>query len=150
MMKTKENQKKLRNEIPEPTIPGSLDSIKQRAIFPIGKREYQSILVDYCVYYFTYKKLYEEIEQEKLLKGKVKLQIAINPSKYKFTKHFPKHSDILNECIAKYPYESLRIFKAVIENQIKPNSDKILMSFIYDIKKDRAFLNINILMILIN
>lgn len=140
MVEPKEEKEELKNEIPEPTIPGSLDSIKQRAIFPIGKRGYQSILVDYCIYYFTSNKLYEKIEQEKLLKGKVKLQIAINPSKYEFIKHFPNHSDILNECIAKYPYESLRIFKAVIENQIEPNSDKILVSFIYDIKKDRAFL----------
>ncbi|MBA7603914.1 hypothetical protein ES703_11032 [subsurface metagenome] len=135
-----QEQKKLDSKNPKPTIPGSLDSIKQRAIFPIKKRGYQSILVDFFAYYFKYKKLYQKIEQEKLLKGKVKLQIPINPSKYEFTKHFPEHSDILNECIAKYPYESLRIFKAVIENQIYPNSDKILVSFIYDIKKDKSFL----------
>jgi len=140
MEETKQDKEKLDDKIPKPTIPGSLDSIKQKAIFPIEKRGYQSVLVDYFVYYYIYKKLYEEIEQQKMLKGKVKLQLALNPSKYEFTKHFPKHSDILNECIAKYPHESLRIFKAVIENRIKPNSDKILVSFIYDIKKDKSFL----------
>jgi len=140
MEETKQDKERLDDKIPKPTIPGSLDSIKQRAIFPIEERGYQSVLVDYFVYYYIYKKLYEEIEQQKLLKGKVKLQIALNPSKYEFTKHFPKHSDILNECIAKYPYESLRMFKTVIENQIKPNTDKILVSFIYDIKKDKSFL----------